>query len=102
MELYFQGLTAAFGLCFPIDFVFGAHVTRDLLLTVGLSLPMTLLFNPFAFLFPIQPGVGVEYRLDRKLSLTFDTRLGPTFATVGVGATGDLSFRALFGAGYRF
>ncbi len=91
-----------FGLQFPVELVAGILATPSLSVNVALSLPMALYFVPeVSFVFPIQPGLGLEYRVDRSLTLTVDTRFGPSIFMVPGGSHAQFSFRTMLGLAYR-
>jgi hypothetical protein len=91
-----------FGLQFPVELIAGILPTPSLSVNVALSLPMALYFVPeVSFVFPIQPGLGLEYRVDRSLTLTVDTRFGPSIFMVPGGSHAQFSFRTMLGLAYR-
>jgi hypothetical protein len=98
LALYFYS-NVFFGLVFPVEVVAGLPITHQLSLHFGMGLPMNIFLAPNAsFILSFLPGVGVEYKLDHALSVTFDTKFG---AAVEFGAGTGFQFRAAFGIGYR-
>jgi hypothetical protein len=51
---------------------------------------------------PIEPGFGVEYKVDTNLSITFDSRFGPAIIIYSGGAHAEFAFRVLVGVAYKF
>jgi hypothetical protein len=91
-----------FGLQIPVELTVGIQPMRDFSLHVGVSMPLTLVAAPdFSFLFPIEPGIGAEYKIDEHLSLTFDSRFGPSVFMVPTRSEVHFAFRALVGVAYR-
>lgn len=93
-----------FGFQFPLEVLAGIPVLDSLSVNVGISVPMVMFFAPaFSFVVQVQPGFGLEYKVDSSIALTLDTRFGPSF-TMPAGARNhtEFSFRALFGVAYRF
>lgn len=102
MVLYFFSGATVFGFAIPIEVVAGLPITPQFEVHFGMGLPMTIELTPTAaFVLSFLPGVGIEYKLDHALSLTFDTAFG---AAIQFGTYGGSSFqfRTLFGVGYRF
>jgi hypothetical protein len=95
---------AMFGIQFPLEVLAGIVVIDSLSINIGVSVPMVIFFVPdFSFVLGVQPGFGLEYKIDSSLSLTLDTRFGPDFIMPSGGSSNtEFSFRALFGLAYRF
>jgi len=76
---------AAFGLQFPVGVTFGYSATRDLVVAFGVDMPMTLLLTPSPVTFFIAPtfGPAVEFHVDPRLAVGFNTRFGPVINTNG-------------------
>jgi hypothetical protein len=75
---------AVFGFSFPVGVVLGYAASREVNVAFGVDLPMTLYVAPNANFF-IGPwfGPAVEYHVDQRLLVGFNTRFGPIFATGG-------------------
>jgi len=109
-EKYFEpvnfhgGNYTTFGLALPVEFIAGIVISHELCVNVVLAVPMALMFVPeFSFIFPVQGGAGVEYRLDNSFSLTLDTRLGASvFMDPSGGNPAWASFKVMMGIAYRF
>ncbi|MBI5543865.1 MAG: hypothetical protein HY901_08270 [Deltaproteobacteria bacterium] len=103
---YFNGWhdsNVMFGLQIPVELVTGILVTSSLSINLGISMPMTLFFVPdFSFLFPVQPGFGIEYKVDSSLTITFDNRFGPSIFMVPGGSEAHFGFRSLVGIAFKF
>ena len=94
---------ARFGLSLPVELVAGFLVLPNLSVHAGIAMPIGFqLTESFAFLMPVLPGFGAEYRVNDALSLTFDSRFGPNIVIGEDHADVDFAFRTLVGAGYRF
>ncbi|MGC4122686.1 MAG: hypothetical protein QM765_50570 [Myxococcales bacterium] len=97
-----------FGIQFPLELLVGIPVISSLAINIGVSLPMILFIVPeVSFVMPIQPGFGLEYKVDNSLSLTLDTRYGVSIFIVDkpssvLSTPTEFSFRAQFGLSYRF
>lgn len=104
---------ARFGIRLPFEFVAGILVLPQLSVNLGIAVPMAIQFpgagafsSPMslygtAFLMPILPGFGAEYRATDQLSITLDSRYGPSIV-IGEEIDATFSFRMLIGAAYRF
>ena len=103
VNCYTHSSYVTFGLTFPIEAVVGINVHPLFSLNIGLSLPMTLLFVPdVSFVMPIEPGFGIEYKVDSNLSVTFDARFGPSIFIIRGGSDAWFAFRTLAGVAYKF
>jgi hypothetical protein len=104
---------ARFGVRLPFEFVAGILVLPQLSVNLGVAVPMALQFpgagvysspralEGTAFLMPILPGFGAEYRATEQLLVTLDSRYGPSIV-IGEEVDATFSFRMLLGAAYRF
>ena len=102
-DVRYRSSTTMFGIQFPLEILVGIVPIRALSIHLGIAMPMVLFFVPdFSFIFPIQPGFGVEYKVDSSLVLTLDTRYGPSFVMAPNTTHTEFSFRVQFGLGYRF
>ena len=78
------------------------------MLNAGLDLPFFVLFGPGGGpVLPILVGGGGEYFIDRHLSVSFNTRMGPGLTpATSISGNGSVSsfftFQALLGVAYRF
>jgi len=101
--VHFNSSVTTFGLQFPLEILAGVVPISMLSIHFGMSMPMVLFFTPdVSFLFPFEPGAGVEYKVDSSLTLTFDSRFGPTLFVVSGDTHSEFAFRLQFGVGYRF
>ena len=93
---------ATFALQVPVGVALGYGVSNNLRVEVGADLPVTLGLSPSAdlVLAPMVGG-GVEYRVDRDLTVGLDTRFGPVFVPTASGAGTRFGFRTLVTAAYR-
>ena len=99
----FHGSYVTFGLALPVEFLGSILINHEVSVNMAIGLPMALIFVPdLSFIFPIQPGAGVEYKLDNSFSLTLDTRFGPSLFMTHGGTQAYFSFKVLMGIGYRF
>ncbi len=97
---YLGGSSTVFGFAIPIQVVVGIPISPQFAVHFDMGLPMTIALTPdSSFTLSILPGAGLEYKLDRALSLTFDTAFG---AAINFGGGASFQLRALFGVGYRF
>ncbi len=76
---------ALFGLSFPVGVVLGYAANREVNVSFGVDLPMTLYVTPSPVNFLVGPwfGPAVEYHVDQRLLVGFNTRFGPIFASGG-------------------
>lgn len=90
LAFYFGGNAALVGLVLPAEFLVGMPLQSDLMLYFGGQLAINLFFTPTVlFGLTILPTAGMEYRLNRQLSLGGQLRLGPAIYSVsGVGGFG--------------
>jgi hypothetical protein len=99
--LYREG-GATFGITLPVSFVAGIQASSNLMINVGLDVPLAITFGDGSTAFvPILFGGGMEYFLDSRTALTFNMRLGPGIVTRGGGGT-VFVLESLFGVAYRF
>jgi hypothetical protein len=84
---------ALFGFGFPVGAVFGYAVQRDLTIAFGVDLNMSLFVTPSPVRFVISPmfGPAVEYHVDPRLAVGFNTRFGPVIYT-NAGGYSDFGF----------
>lgn len=91
------------GILIPVEFAVGFHLTELVSLVIGFDLPISLLIassqfgSGVYFNIPIEFGPGVEFKLDRNLALTFNTRFGPFITAGGGGAGVNFAFQTLMG-----
>lgn len=99
-----QGEGTAYGVTIPVSLLAGVSAGEAIMLHFGFDFPMLFRAatnDDFRFEFPFLFGVGVEYRVDSHLSLTFDCRFGPDVIAYSHFSETDFAFRALLGIGYR-
>ena len=100
-----QGVTSSsslFGFQLPVGAQVGFALAKNLRAEVGADLLTTLSVTGGSDLV-LSPlfGAGLEYFVDRNLSLGLDTRFGPVFIPTANGAGTNLGFRTQLVAGYR-
>ncbi|MGQ0504450.1 MAG: hypothetical protein ACT4TC_03955 [Myxococcaceae bacterium] len=96
-----RGAGTHVGLAMPIGLDFGIRVSDPLMVNLNFELPLVAqLTSPPYFAVPVLFGGGAEYKVDRNLALTFNTRFGPYIYTASGNATFALNL--LFGIAYRF
>jgi hypothetical protein len=91
------------GLALPLRVAAGLRVGSAILLNFGMDMPMFVVFGGGArsgFYLPILFGGGAEYFIDRKLSVNFNMKFGPSIHT----RFNETAFAmdVLVGVGYRF
>lgn len=92
-----------FGLATPIALVLGVEAGDAIMINFGIDMPMTIFFTPDVFFsLPILTGVGLEYHVDPKLSITLNTGFGPDILTGSGRSHTEFAFKTLAGIGYRF
>jgi len=75
---------ALFGLGFPVGAIFGYAARPDLTVAFGVDLGMTLYVAPdVSMVFAPMFGPAVEFHVDPRLAVGFNTRFGPVFETRG-------------------
>ncbi|HYX92764.1 MAG TPA: hypothetical protein VE782_14465, partial [Myxococcaceae bacterium] len=72
---YYPGATLV-GLTFPVGLALGFAVSPNLMLSLGVDVPLSFPFG-FAPAVPVRVGAGLEYGIDRSLALTLNLRGGP-------------------------
>jgi len=74
---------ALFGISFPIGTVIGYAASPQVNVGFGIDLPMTLYVTPSPVQLLLGPmfGPAIEYHVDQKILVGFNTRFGPIFAT---------------------
>ena len=91
-----------FGLSAASGVQLGIQLMPNLRGEVGVDLPLTLYVTPSLDLaVSPQVGGGLEYYLDKNLSVGLDTRFGPLFVPTTSGAGSQFAFRTQLVAGYR-
>jgi len=77
--------SALFGFSFPIGTVIGYAASPQVNVSFGFDLPMTLYVTPSPVQLLLGPmfGPAIEYHVDQKILVGFNTRFGPIFATSG-------------------
>jgi hypothetical protein len=105
---YFKDGDTLLGVSLPVpQLVIGLPITPVLLINFGIRIPWAVGVltgngqSNFAMLVPIQPGAGMEFALDSRLSFTFNFRVGPIIEDVNGTTTTDAAFDALVGVTYR-
>ncbi len=95
---FYNGFTAV-GLTLPVGLVAGIPVSSALMLHAGMEFPFYVLFGSGGGpVFPVLVGAGAEYYLDHRLSLSFNTRMGPS---VTGSRSSPFTLEALLGVAYR-
>jgi len=85
-----------------VDLVAGLVLAPTFSLHFGLSLPLSLAFTPnFAFMIPIEPGVGLEFKASQELTIGLDTSFGPVIAIANQTAV-VFGFKTQLAVGYAF
>jgi hypothetical protein len=75
---------ALFGFGFPVGAIFGYAARPDLTVAFGVDLGMTLYVAPdVSMIFSPMFGPAVEFHVDPRLAVGFNTRFGPVFSTSG-------------------
>ncbi len=107
LAMYFDeadGEGFGFGITLPAALTLGVAAGDALMLDFGFDFPMLIRIAPTDFVrveLPFLFGVGMEYRVDSHLSLTFDCRFGPDVLAYNHYSDTRFAFRALVGIGYR-
>jgi hypothetical protein len=97
---YFPGRFVVTGIDLPVAFVLGLPVGSTVMLNLGLDFPMYAVFSTGGgFYLPILIGGGLEYFIDQKIAVSFNTRMGPTITSNR--STAVFTLEALIGVGYR-
>jgi hypothetical protein len=95
-----------YALHLPAALMVGVGVTPQFWIHAGVEVPLSIfLGRNLGFLFPVEPAVGFEYKVDPQLSLTLDLRAGLAFGDLPFAlGRADLApaLRLMFGVGYRF
>jgi hypothetical protein len=103
---YFDDGDTDVGMALPVALTVGIPVGSALMLNLGLDIPFHVYFGTGGGpVFPLLVGGGLEYFIDRSLSLNANVRMGPTLFP-GARRRGfrDAYFtlEALFGVAWRF
>jgi hypothetical protein len=103
---YFPRGDTFIGASLPIpELVIGIPITPVLLINFGFRVPWAIgvltSASVFAMAIPIQPGAGMEFAIDSRLSFSFNFRVGPIIYDVNGQSTTDAAFDALVGVTYR-
>lgn len=88
------------GLALPLRLAAGVPVGSAIMLNFGMDMPMFVRFGYLGGLYlPFLFGGGAEYFIDRKMSVSFNLKMGPSIFT----PTGNAEFAmdALIGLGYK-
>jgi hypothetical protein len=89
------------GITLPISGVLGISVGSAVMLNLGMDVPLYVTFGTFGGLtLPVLAGVGAEYFIDRRLAVSFNTRMGPSIRT-GIFQRADFAFEAVIGIAYK-
>jgi hypothetical protein len=111
LTFYGNNGEALFGLSAPVGVLAAYRVDPRLTVDAGVDVPILLSFtNPFGVIVGPLVGGGVEYRLERNLSLTAKVRVGPEVSLESTktdtqgnqigGVTGRFGFQTLVGVAY--
>lgn len=103
LMLYFPGGRSQFGLALPLRLTAGIPIGAAMMVNFGMDLPMFVVFGTrgeTGFHLPILFGGGLEYFIDRRLSASFNIKMGPSIYTRF--GTAEFAMDALFGVAYRF
>ncbi|MBF5044306.1 hypothetical protein FGE12_18050 [Aggregicoccus sp. 17bor-14] len=77
----FSDFRSDVGLDLPVGLQLGVPVGNALMLSGGIDLPLWVTFGDNGGLWvPVLFGGGLEYFIDRNLSVNFKVRMGPTFS----------------------
>jgi hypothetical protein len=75
---------AQLGLQFPAGLTWSLRAGSSVWIALSFDAPMTVLLTGVpksTLIVGVQPGLSIEYALDRQLSLSLDTRFGPLYST---------------------
>ena len=98
---YFPPSGTLGGITLPVGVALGVSVSSALYLNLGLDVPFSVIFGSFGgIVFPILVGGGAEYFIDRKLAVSFNTRMGPAIST-RFAVPSTFAFEALLGVAYK-
>lgn len=102
---YFHDGSTDVGLALPVAVVVGIPVGSALMLNAGVDIPFHVYFGAGGGpVFPLLVGGGLEYFVDRSLSVNFNVRMGPSiFPDSDRRGRSDARFtlEALFGIGWK-
>lgn len=104
---FHDGGDTSVGLGLPVGLVMGIPVGSAIMLNAGLDVPFHVYFGEGGGpVFPLLVGGGLEYFIDRSLSLNANIRLGPSvFRGFGFGRRRGqdayFTLEALFGVAYK-
>lgn len=87
------------GFVFPAGVQIGFAVSPEVRFALGIDVPMATLFNPAQFVIGTEFGFGIDYYLDPRLLVGFNTRIGPLFSSEWSGSRFGLV--AQIGLAYR-
>jgi hypothetical protein len=105
---YFYENGTDVGLSLPIALTVGIPVGSAVMLNVGMDIPFYVIFGTGGGpVFPILFGGGLEYFIDRNLSVNFNVRMGPSIFPNDTyiryrGRQARFTMEALFGVAYKF
>lgn len=100
---YWRDNTVAFGISTPIQLAIGVEAGDAMMINFGIDMPMCIFFTPdVVFEMPILTGIGLEYHVDPRLSITLNTGFGPDVFIGNGGSDTQFAFKTLAGIGYRF
>jgi hypothetical protein len=102
---YFHDGSTDVGLALPVAVVVGMPLSSAVVASAGVDVPFHVYFGAGGGpVFPLLVGGGLEYFVDRNLSLNFNVRMGPSvFSDSGIRGRGDARFtmEALFGLAWK-
>lgn len=106
----FNGYGTQVGLTMPVKFIFGIPIGSAVMFNLGMDVPLSITFGDnnglyqgyggTGFLVGFLFGGGLEYFVDRHLSVNFNMRVGPVVEVAPYGAAG-VGLEALLGVAYR-
>jgi hypothetical protein len=105
---YFYDNGTDVGLSLPISLAVGIPVGSAVMLNAGMDIPFYVIFGSGGGpVFPILFGGGLEYFIDRNLSVNFNVRMGPSIFPSDTyiryrGRQARFTMEALFGVAYKF
>ncbi|MFA6032762.1 MAG: hypothetical protein WC889_07695 [Myxococcota bacterium] len=90
-----------FGLNINPSIVFGIPIKDVVSINLGFGIPFNILFvNNVVGMIPLAFKIGAEFFIDPKLSVNFNTEMGPGICAYSGGS--DVGFYGLFKAGITF
>ena len=96
----YPGNGTPWGLAVPLGAAVGFAVRPELRLALGVDVPITFFFSPTAqMVIGTEFGFGLDWYVDPRMLVGFNTRIGPVFSTDANGSR--LGLVTQIGIGYR-